>query len=83
MPTKETPMSTFTRPAVALLSGAAWLALAGCATNQEYAASPARPGSVVADDAYVAAVERLARMRGIQVQWVNPPTRRIPGRTEP
>lgn len=76
-------MSTFTRPAAALLAGAAGLALTGCATTREHAASPARAGSVVSDDAYVAAVERLARMRGIQVQWVNPPTRRIPGRAEP
>lgn len=38
-----------------------------------------RPGEVriEQDDAYVAYVERTARRRGIHVQWVNPPTKRV------
>lgn len=43
---------------------------------------PARvmqPGEVRVerDAAYIAYVERTARRRGILVQWVNPPTKRI------
>lgn len=32
---------------------------------------------VVSDDAYIAAVERAARHRGVSVTWVNAPVRRI------
>lgn len=35
------------------------------------------PGTVVQDRAYVAAVERAALRRGIHVQWVNYPTKRV------
>ena len=64
-------------------AAAATCLLAGCATFQEQASytAPERvdaPGAVVTDDAYVAYVERVARRRGIDVQWVNVPTRRQP-----
>lgn len=57
--------------------------LAACASSQEQASynAPTRvekPGSVVTDSAYVAQVERVARRRGIDVQWVNMPTKRTP-----
>jgi hypothetical protein len=73
-------MKAITRLAAAC---AAFCLLGACATSQEQASYvplekvPA-PGSVVTDSAYVAAVERTARRRGIDVQWVNVPTRRQP-----
>ena len=58
------------------------LGLAACASHEEKTAyvAPTRvgpPAPIVTDDAYVAAVERVARRRGIYLQWVNMPTRRI------
>ena len=49
--------------------------LSGCATTADTAsATPARAPSIMDEDAaYVAYVERIARRRGIQVQWVNVP----------
>lgn len=58
------------------------LGLAACATHDEKTTyvAPERIGSpppIVVDDAYVAAVERQARRRGIYLQWVNMPTKRV------
>lgn len=60
------------------------LGLAACASSQEGSAyvEPARvmnPGEVriERDAEYVAYVERVARRRGIYVQWVNVPTKRV------
>lgn len=77
-------MSTFARATARSLTAAACCTLAACATTGDHASNPppAR-GTVTTDQAYVAAVERIARMRGILVQWVNPPSRREPQRTEP
>jgi len=67
--------------AVVLSSAAA--GLAACATTPPLAsqatgsAAESRQVRVVNDDAYIAYVERVARRRGVIVQWVNPPTRRI------
>lgn len=63
--------------------GAACCVLGACASTQEQAsykapAAQAVPGKVVTDQAYVAIVERTARRRGIDVQWVNVPTKRVP-----
>lgn len=44
------------------------------------ASSADRPGSIVSDDEYVAYVDRVARRRGIEVKWVNPPTKRVASR---
>ena len=44
------------------------------------APSADRPGAVVSDSEYIAYVERVARRRGIEVQWVNPPTKRVASR---
>lgn len=52
------------------------LGLAACASTRETASipQPAKAPSVMdTDQAYVAAVERLAQRRGIHVQWVNMP----------
>lgn len=62
---------------------AAMCLLAACASTREQASysAPQRvdaPGAIVTDTAYVAAVERTARRRGIDVQWVNVPTKRKP-----
>ncbi len=55
------------------------LALGACATTKEaaYQPTPPKPGSIVTDAEYVAYVEAVARRRGIGVQWVNPPKRRV------
>lgn len=60
------------------------LGLVACTSSMDKSAyvEPARvmkPGEVRIDrDAeYIAYVERTARRRGIYVQWVNPPTKRI------
>lgn len=70
-------MKAVLRPA---LISFAILGLAACASGSGTAriapAEPA-PGTVVQNSAYIDYVERTARRRGIEVQWVNPPTRRI------
>ena len=50
--------------------------LAGCA-SQDQAARATTPHDVD-DAAYVAAVDKVARERGIEVRWVNPPQKRVP-----
>lgn len=53
--------------------------LSACASGMEKSAyvQPQPAGSVVTDDAYIAYVERTARRRGINVTWVNVPTKRV------
>lgn len=58
------------------------MGLGACAGGQQHAAyvAPQRvgpPQPIVTDEAYVAAVERVARRRGIYVQWVNLPSKRV------
>lgn len=62
------------------------LGLAACAgmearSTQAQPERSLKPGEVrvVQDDDYVAYVERVARRRGIEVQWVHPPSKRITG----
>ena len=50
--------------------------LAGCASQDQMARSTVPHD--VDDAAYVAAVEHIARERGIDVRWVNPPQKRVP-----
>lgn len=58
-------------------------ALTACATQADVRHAPAvsrAPAQATTDSmdkAYVAAVERQARIRGVDVRWVNPPTRRV------
>lgn len=57
--------------------------LAACATTgHDIAQSPpqAKPGTIDADSEYMGRVEQIARRRGIEVQWVNPPTKRVASR---
>lgn len=79
--TGETIMKASLRICVLSLSV---LSLAACAAteNRSTYVAPERvssPGDVrvVKDEAYVAYVERNARRRGIFVQWVNTPTKRV------
>lgn len=60
------------------------LGLSACASTQDRRAyvEPERtlsPGEVryAQDVEYMAYVERIARRRGITVQWVHPPTKRV------
>lgn len=72
-------MNVSLRAAVVSLS---MLGLAACAgphtktTRAEPAMSPHQIAGMDRDSYYVSAVERLARRRGIDVKWVNPPDRR-------
>ena len=50
--------------------------LAGCASQNE--AARANIPHDIDDAAYVAAVDKVARDRGIEVRWVNPPQKRVP-----
>ncbi|HEY4582166.1 MAG TPA: hypothetical protein VIG88_04775 [Lysobacter sp.] len=53
---------------------------AGCAgTRERTAQAPPRaadPGSIYTDSVYMQRVEQTALARGIDVTWVNPPTKR-------
>lgn len=67
---------------IALVAATTFL-LAGCASMGEdrttYVAPAPAAGSqqtVQTDTAYMARVEQQARIRGIDVQWINPPSRR-------
>lgn len=57
--------------------------LSACASSHPVARAPAaeplRPGEVRIErnEAYMAEVERAARRRGIDVQWVKPPYTRV------
>jgi hypothetical protein len=57
--------------------------LSACASTHQWAAAPEKAAQPVAgaqykgDVQYIAAVEHIARRRGVQVQWVNPPVRRV------
>ena len=69
-------------PSRRVIPGLALLALAGCATTPEDSAmAPPAPmhgqATIVSDAAYINSVEALARKRGIQVQWVHPPNKRL------
>jgi len=61
------------------------LGLCACAgTPQRVSQAPppvvGKPGLFVADGEYITRVEQMARRRGIDVQWVNPPTKRVASR---
>lgn len=55
--------------------------LGACASMDEKSTSAAQASSQVAsiqpDEAYIARVEQIARQRGLLLQWVNPPTKRV------
>lgn len=56
--------------------------LAACSSMQDKStlSSATRveaPSNLTVDDAYVARVEYMARQRGVEVRWVNMPTKRV------
>jgi hypothetical protein len=51
------------------------LMLGGCSSTQDKSAM-VRPHEVD-DGAYIAQVEHAAHQRGVTVQWVNPPQKRV------
>ena len=53
------------------------LMLGGCSSTQDKSAM-AKPHDVD-DGAYIARVDRAAHKRGVFVQWVNPPQKRVSG----
>ena len=56
------------------------LLVAGCASTQNaaYSERPAQSHEITSQDSeYVALVESIAKQRGTQVVWVNPPKKRI------
>lgn len=64
-----------------MVMGLAVASTAGCASMQGesgYVSSQFAPTTVVEDAAYVAKVEQLAKRRGVEVVWVNPPKKRLP-----
>lgn len=72
-------MNASLRVAVLSLFVLGLAACAGTPSKPTYAGtqvSNQRVAAMSADDRYVAAVERIARRRGIGVVWVNPPDRR-------
>lgn len=64
-------MSVFPRIAVLALSVAG---LAACASMDDQAAQVSPQPTIDADAAYMSRVEELARRRGIDVVWINPPS---------
>lgn len=64
-----------------LAAACAAILLAGCASPSARVASSAdaKAGPHEVDGVYVALVNQEARRRGVQVQWVNPPTKRDRG----
>ena len=60
---------------------AAVLVLSACASSGGMASAPSDAGMhgerTLTDAEYVANVERVARDRGVDVQWVNPPQKRF------
>lgn len=63
-------MNVLSRAAIVLLSVAG---LAACATTDQTAEVSPGTRTIVTDEAYIGAVEQIARRRGIEVMWVNPP----------
>ncbi|ALN90488.1 MULTISPECIES: hypothetical protein [Lysobacter] len=72
-------MNALSRTVVLSLSILGLAACAGTQSKSTYV-EPSMSNHQIAgmsrDDRYVSAVERLARKRGIEVMWVNPPDRR-------
>jgi hypothetical protein len=63
-----------TRHGVLALVAVAVTALPGCASSGSAGlTAKSEPGHYRTDKDYVAAVEHRARLRGVVVQWVNPP----------
>lgn len=77
-------MNAYVRAAVLSLSV---LGLAACAAMDQKSGAafvaPPRAASVMdSDEAYMAAVERIARRRGIEVVWINVPRKPVAKRDD-
>ena len=56
----------------------ALMLLTACAsTGTAYEKAPMQDESVVTDNVYVATVDYIAKQRGTEVMWVNPPKKRV------
>lgn len=77
-------MNAVLRAAVLSLSVSGLAACAGMHEKSDSAfVAPQRAPSIMdSDEAYMAAVERIARRRGIEVVWVNVPRKPIARRTD-
>jgi len=64
-------MNALSRVAVLSLSA---VGLVACATTDQAARVSPETRTIVTDEAYMSAVEQIARRRGIEVMWINPPT---------
>jgi len=64
-------MNALSRVAVLSLSA---VGLVACATTDQTARVSPDTRTIVTDEAYMGAVEQIARRRGLEVVWVNPPT---------
>lgn len=64
-------MNALSRVAVLSLSA---VGLVACATTDQAARVSPETRTIVTDEAYMSAVEQIARRRGLEVVWVNPPT---------
>ena len=64
-------MNVLSRAAVLSLSV---VGLMACATTDPTVRVSPDTRTIVTDDAYMSVVEQIARRRGIEVMWVNPPT---------
>lgn len=75
-------MNATVRVAVLSLSILGLAACAGTQTKSAYAepaSAPREPSPMSRDERYIATIERIARNRGIDVVWVNPPQRESAG----
>lgn len=71
-------MNSLLRCCIVALAAAGVGACASQGSAGYAASAPAQvPGNHVPDARYIARVEQLARRRGIDVHWVNPPLRRV------
>lgn len=69
---------------VSMIAVLAVASTAGCSSMQKesgYVAPQRVPTLHDQDTAYIAVVEHIAHRRGIEVVWVNPPTKRPAART--
>ena len=67
-------MNALSRVAVLSLSA---VGLVACATTDQAARVSPETRTIVTDEAYMSAVEQIARRRGLEVVWVNPPTTEV------
>ena len=49
------------------------VAMAGCTSMQPRAEAAPQAQALTAEELYIARVEQIARRRGIDITWVNPP----------